>query len=284
LQAYGSFLAERYRQGNIIWCMGGDYDSPDSSLAKQWNIVSGIRSVRTTDLITGHVMSDASNADDAYTYWHGYPGFNLNTTYGYETNGFYSYALAAQAYSRNGPLPFIAFEGKYENSDGATAAMLRRQSYCALLSGACGQIFGNMPVWHFGSPNWHERYIGSWQSNLNRFGSIEQQHVRRLFSAYQWWRLAPTTDGSFVRSELGTGAARVYPALADDGSFAMIWAPAAMTLQVDLSRLSVDAPRIRLYRTTSGTYADLAEAPPQRRGVVRVVTDGECVVVIEQAA
>jgi len=64
LQAYGVFLASRYARGNVIWCLGGDRDEP-LLLEKQWNIVSGFRSVRTTDLVSAHPLADQVNADDA---------------------------------------------------------------------------------------------------------------------------------------------------------------------------------------------------------------------------
>src|SRR5690606_38228500 len=77
LQNYGAFLANRYTQGNVIWCMGGDYGGDSTERNKQWNIVTGIRSVRTTDLITGH----GARTESAYSHWSGFTGFSLNNIY-----------------------------------------------------------------------------------------------------------------------------------------------------------------------------------------------------------
>lgn len=281
LQTYGRWLAQRYDQGNIIWSLGGDHDTPPSLLTKQWNIALGLRSVRTTDIITAHQMSEGSNADDAYTYWSGYAGFNLNWVYGYETNGKFTYLLCAQAYSR--PMPFVGFEFKYEGSADASQAMLRRQSYVALLSGACGQFYGNNPVWHFGSQRWHEPYSGTWQSNLAAPGAVHQSHVKTLFGAYSWWKLSPVVDATLVTSGLGTGANRIYAALASDRSFAFAYVPTNTTVTLNLVALAPAALRIRLYDPTRGTFAVVGGGTFTNAGDVDIVTGGERVIVVDAA-
>lgn len=281
LQAYGAWLARRYEQGNVIWCLGGDHDEPESLLRKQWNIAIGMRSVRTTDIITAHQMSDASNADDAYAYWNGYPGFNLNAVYGWETNGKFTHELCDQARSR--PMPFLGFEFKYENAEGATLAMLRRQSYGALLSGACGQMYGNNPIWHFGYPQWNEPYSGTWQSHLGSPGAVQQTHLIRLFIAQEWWKLVPSTDGSLVASSLGGGTRRIHAARAHDGSFAMIYVPQAQSLEVRLSALSPSSVRGRFYDPAEGSWSDIAGTPFVNTGRVDITTPGERVIVLDAA-
>src|SRR5574343_716434 len=49
LQTYGAWLARRYTQGNVIWCMGGDYAGNTTERDKQWHVVTGMRTVRTSD-------------------------------------------------------------------------------------------------------------------------------------------------------------------------------------------------------------------------------------------
>lgn len=281
LQAYGAWLARRYTHGNIIWCLGGDHDQPASLLRKQWNIVDGMRTVRTSDLVTGHPMSDFANADDAYTYWNGLPGFVLNAIYGYETNGKYTHALCEQAYARG--MPFLGFEFKYENSEGATLAMLRRQSYGALLSGACGQIYGNNPIWHFGSRAWTEPHPGTWQSNLASPGALHQTYLKALFSTIAWWKLEPSVDGSLVTSSFGTGSARLFAARANDGDFAVVYVPQAQTVSLQLASLRSHAVRVRLYDPTSGQYVELAASAPSNVPL-EIATAGERLIVLEAAA
>lgn len=279
LQDYGAFLANRYDQGNVIWCLGGDYASTSGNRDKQWNIVTGIRSVRTTDLVTAH---PDSSEDDPYAYWSGYTGFSLNNAYTYETAGDYVYEECALAYGRSGPIPFIYLEGKYDGSDGATAAMMRRQSYGSILSGACGQIYGNNPVWHFESSRWGESYSGTWHSNLDTTGAAEQAYVKALFTAFAWWKLEPKTDTSLVSSSLSTNATRLYPALASDGSFAMIYVPSSQTVTCVMSALTPSNVRARLYNPTTGTYSTVSGSPFANTGTQNIATGGERIIVLDE--
>jgi len=281
LQAYGAALATRYNQGNVIWSMGGDWPGTVTERDKQWNIVTGMRTVRTTDLITAHPAS----SQRSFTYWEGYTGYNLHWAYAYESlDAAYAYNEVAAAYGNAPTRPTIFGEGLYENSATGTLAMLRRQSYGGILGGACGQIYGNNPVWHFQSPQWAEPYTGTWQTNMDSTGATEQTYVKALFSAYSWWKLQPRTDTSLVTSALSSGASRVVPALASDGTFAMIYVPSSQTVTVNTTALTgVVNVRIRLYNPTSGAYTTVvaSEAKTTARAIP---TGGERVIVIDSTA
>src|SRR5690606_22014833 len=144
--------------GNIIWCMGGDYPGTTAERNKQWNIVTGIRSVRTTDIVTAHSQRSSS----ALASWEGFTGFTLNSVYT-SNDDVYSECAAEVGES----MPFFLLEARYEQESSMTAAGLRIQSYQALLSGACGQMFGNNPIWHFEVPDPLFSYTGTWESNLD---------------------------------------------------------------------------------------------------------------------
>lgn len=283
LQNYGAFLGNRYGQPNIMWCAGGDEDGA-ANISKQWNIMLGIRSVRTTNLITAHPLADGSNADDAYTYWNGYAGFNVNWIYGYEGNGFFVPTLAAQGYTR--PIPFVGMEFQYEQEPNppVSALQLRRQSYSSNTSGACGQVFGNNPIWHFQSSRSLYPYSGTWQSNLGSTGSQQQVHVKNLFTAYEWWKLEPRTNTSLVSSSLGSGTGRICPARASDGSFAMIYVPVSATVTVVMSALTIGSIRARLYDPSTGTYSTVPGSPFPNTGTQNIATGGERVIVLDASA
>ena len=55
-------------------------------------------------------------------------------------------------YMRQPARPFVLLETTYEGEHDSTPDQIRRQAYWAMLSGACGQFFGNNPVWHFDGP------------------------------------------------------------------------------------------------------------------------------------
>jgi hypothetical protein len=280
LQAYGAALANRYTQGNVIWCMGGDQDPNGTLEAKQWQIITGIRSVRTTDLVTAH----GAPGTGAYAIWNGQTGFNLNTAYPGDTAAIYS--ECATEYGRAGPIPFLMLEGIYEQERASpiSAAGLRRQSYQALLSGACGQFFGNSPIWHFESPNAPFSYTGTWESNLDSTGRQQQAHVRTLFDTLKWHLYAPVTDTSLVSSSLSTGDTRICPALASDGTEAAIWVPSSQTITVNTEALTGVAGnvRIRRFNVTNGTFTTI-DASVAKSSSDSVATGGEGVIVIDAA-
>jgi len=277
LQAYGVFLANRYTQGNIIWCMGGDYAGTTTERNKQWNIVTGMRTVRTTDIITAH----GAPGDQAYTAWNSYTGYNLNNAYP-RSNTVYTYC--ATEYARSPAKPFFMIEGWYEGEpDPPTAAQrIRLQAYQSLLSGACGHFYGNNPVWHFESPNTLYPYTGTWESNLNSTGAQDMERVKDLFNAYQWELLEPKTDTSLVTSALGTGDSRICPARASDASFALIYIPSSSTVTVNMAALTVGSVRARLYNPTTGVYTTVTGSPFTPSGTQAIASGGECVLVLDE--
>lgn len=279
LQTYGAALANRYTQGNVIWSMGGDAD-PDATLeAKQWQIITGIRSVRTTDIVTAH----GAPGSGAYATWNGQTGFNLNTAYPGDIAAVYS--ECDTEYARSGPIPFVMLEAIYEQERGTpiTAAGLRRQTYQALLSGACGQFFGNSPIWHFESPNAPFSYTGTWESNLDSTGRQQQVHVATLFNAYSWHLLEPKTGTELVTSSLSTGDTRICPALASNTTFGMVWVPSSQTVTVNMAAFSISSIRARLYDPTAGTYSTVSGSPFANSGTQNIATGGERIIVLDAA-
>ncbi len=278
LQAYGAFLARRYGpSGNVVWVMGGDYAGTQAERDKQWNIAVGIRSVTPDAIITGHPMrADA----EAYPFWSRYTGFNLNCTYGGQ--GALEYELAAAAYARSGPIPFFFIEGDYEG-EGASIVEIRRQVYESLLSGACGHFYGNNPLWGFGEPraNGGGGAANALATSLNTTAAQQMVYVKTLFTAYAWEKLQPRTGTELVTTSLGSGSSRICPALASDGSFAMIRKPTSGAASVNLGALSPTRVRARYFDTVTGTYAAIAGSPFANSGTQVFTWPGERVLVLD---
>ena len=280
LQTYGAALANRYTQGNVAWCMGGD-QTPGSTLRdKQWQIITGIRTVRTTDLVAAH----GAPTDNVNTTWGSKTGFNLNTCYpGDDATSVYPFC--ATAYAVSGPKPFLMLEAVYEQERGTpiTAAGLRRQTWQALLSGACGQFFGNNPIWHFESPNRPFTYSGTWTSNLDSTGNANQTRVRELLERHQWWKLEPKTGTELVTTSLSSGDTRICPALASDGAFAMVWKPGSGAATVNMAALTATSSiRARIYDASNGTYSAVAGSPFSNSGTQSISWPGEGVLVLDK--
>jgi hypothetical protein len=273
---YGAWLANRYRGRGVIWCMGGDYagEGHPGLLDKQWNIALGIRSVDPAALLTAH----GGRRQSAYSFWGRFTGLNLNNIY---TAGI-GYEFAATEYARPGPLPFFHIEGQYDG-DGSPPALIRAQAYTALLSGACGHMFGNFPIWGFGEPQANGG-IGpaAALNSLSTPATVQMKYVKELFSAYDWWTLVPRTDTGLVVSALGSGTSRVCPALAASRQFAMVWVPAGAAM-VNLAALAPARIRARWFDPTNGTYSTAGAGIYPNTGSVEFTPAADAVLVLDAA-
>ena len=243
LQAYGQALANRYSQGNVIWIAGGDFNT--SNVAKGWNVITGIRSVNPGVLVSFH----GARGSSAYSQAGGQPGLNLNCTY---TDGT-EYTYCAAEYARSGPMPFFHVEGYYEGDGGLTASGYRRQFIATVLAGGCGHMFGHAELWGLGGYGASSNAAGALANFLNTTGANDMSRIKALFDAYAWHLLEPKVDTSLVTSSLGSGAARIIPARARDGSFAMIWTSGG-GFTVDMAALAPSNVRARWYSPANGTY------------------------------
>lgn len=273
LQSYGTWLANRYTQGNVGWAFGGDYDGDATLRAKQRWVQTGIRSVRTTDLVTYHTSPNKNSTDVVSVT--DYPNL-WNWVYCYEKDGFNPFTQVASAYAVSPTLPAVAMEMNYEGEFSVTAQALRRQSYSAFLAGAIGGVaFGNNPIWKFTS---------GYASSFNSTGRTQQSYFAALMTAYAWHKLAPkASDDSLVIGSKGSGTSPVCPALASDGTFAMVYVPGAQDVAINTNALTgvTTNVRIRIYSLTAGTYSTVA-ASEAKTNSRTVTASTDCVVVIDQ--
>lgn len=292
LQAYGAALAARYTQGNIIWCLGGDNAGDNGAFGnygsgttpgrtKQWQIALGIRSVRTTDLITGHTSRNTNGGvnGEAYKAWTtGYTGFNLNNIYSLDSTSD-APGLAATAWGRGAPWAFFNIEAGYENEDGNDVTMVVPAIQSVLGGALVGFIGGHDALWHMGSyvPNTGSASVissflsASWQGG-SRFAA--------LMSGYQWHKLQPQTGSTLVTSSKGSGSTTVCPALASDGSFAMIWTPGS-SVTVNMAALAVSSVRARWWDYQTGAFSTVPGSPFANTGSRVFTPTGDKVLVLD---
>lgn len=271
LQTYGTTLANRYTQGNVLWVMGGDYDS---HVDKNWQVATGIRSVRPNDLFTFH----GSRGTSGYTDASAKTGFNVNCIY---TNGT-EYTFAATEYARSPALPFFLIEGYYEDDSNLTASGYRRQAYATVLAGGCGHVMGHNALWAFGGYGGPTSAAEALASYLNTTLANDVTRWKSLLTAYAWQLLEPKTDTSLVTTSLGTGANRIIPARASDGSFAMIYTP-TQNFTVDMSAMTPSSVRGRWYDPAAGTYSTASGSPYANSGTQAFTAPGERVLVLDSA-
>lgn len=242
LREYGRYLGRRYKNfPNLIWVNGGDYNIPDKDLVRA--IVQGIEEFDTVHLHTAH-----AGVVPAAEYWDGEPWLDINNVYTYEP----VYLKALAQYNRADKKPFFLMETVYEGERNAPEGLIRAQAYFALLSGAMGQLYGNSPLWFFGS---------GWQDALNSRGAQDMTRIWALFSGLAWYSLVPDQKDELITSGRGSGSNYVTAALADNGSFGLAYLPSSRTLTVNLSNLRGPRVRARWYDPTNGAFVNVAGSP-----------------------
>lgn len=253
-RSYGKFLGERYRDKPIIWILGGDENINDEE--ERRIIESMAAGLKEGDggrhLITFHPRGPGRSSE----YFHGadWLDFNMSqSSHGAHDhdNGLY----AAYDYGLTPVKPTLDGEPRYElipagfyfnSRDGLDlfdAYDCRQAAYWSVLAGACGHTYGHNSVWQMYAPG-RQPVIGAvvpWDEALDHPGAYQMRHLRRLFEARPFHRLVP--DQSLILDGPSSGGAKIRAAIADDGSFAIVYSPRGASFTLDKSRL--DASRTK---------------------------------------
>ncbi|WP_172961046.1 DUF4038 domain-containing protein [Oceaniglobus roseus] len=220
LRRYGTFLGQRFGDlDNIVWTEGGDEDAPDPALVTA--LAEGIRAADPGALQTVHSRRDTVTA----ALWADAPWLDLDTAYTYGD----VYAKVAEQRRDDHDLPVVMIESRYENERDATPPSLREAGYGAVMAGAAGFVFGNNPIWHFDSVGLFAAANG-WKAELGGAGSVAMGHMRAFFEPLAWWRLRDDAEGRVCGWRSRFGGAKC--ALADDGSFAVVYSPGGGPLRI----------------------------------------------------
>jgi hypothetical protein len=245
-RAWGRYVGRRYAEfANIIWLIGADRE-PGEALDHVDAAVEAIREFDRRHLFTAGSAPERSPAEDF-----GRGGWlDLNTTYTY---GIVHRKLLAD-YARRPVRPFVLAESTYEGEHNASPVQIRRQAYWALLCGACGHFFGNLPIWGFyeaGADMGGTQYFNNegraansvcaegWRQALDGPGSRDMVHVRALFLSRPWYHLAPDDRHEVVVDGLGEFRGLDYLAAArtTDGGTVIAYMPTARAVHVDLTKM-----------------------------------------------
>jgi hypothetical protein len=262
---YGRYLGTRYKSfDNIIWMHGNDFQSwpnaGDDAVVQA--VARGIHDTDDRHIHTVELDYQVSGSlDDAS--WA--PLIDLNASYTY----YPTYAQVLTDYDRPNAIPTFLVEANYEfehnAADLGTPAILRRQAYWALLSGAAGHLYGNRYTWPF---------IDGWQTNLDTPGSAQIGLVKFAFASRQWFNLVPDQDHSVVTAGYGTYADSgalgdsdyLTAARTPDASLVMAYMPTRRTITVDMSRLGA-AVYAQWYDPTTGLYTVVSGSPLANSGM-----------------
>jgi hypothetical protein len=219
LRAYGRRIADALAPlGNIVWVLAGDRQ-PGEATAHMEAMAEGIREADPGAIFTGHVHPGRRPLES-------FPWLQLNQVYSYGI----VHRRVHDEYRLDPPRPFILFESTYEHEGESTPLMLRQQSWWAMLGGACGQVFGNKPVWGA---------FPGWLDALDSPATADQIRLASFFAARPWWRLVPDLEHRLLAGGLGehNGLDRAVAAITDDGSLAVAYVPVAREIPIDMRAL-----------------------------------------------
>lgn len=264
LLAYGDYVGRRYGHlANVMWVHGGDFSPPERRPVRA--VADGIRRHARHSLHTAHCSPEMAAAE----HWGGEPWLDVDNLYTYRSVS----VAAAKARDRRPRRPFFLMESAYEHEHGADDVRLRTQAYQALLGGTCGQVFGNNPIWHFGTPGARDAPV-TWREALAGSGTRSMEMLLRLFSSIPWWLLEPDGDGSFSGAASGAGSAQQSAAITRDGRLALVHLPSGQAVTVDLSRMA--GPRVvaRWFDPSAGSYTPAGEALATTAGRLRLLPPG----------
>lgn len=226
--AYFGGLVQAY--DNLIVALGGDYaDGDATTLGYYKTLATAIKGAdRSGRIYTWHCQPNVQTYElDSIT-----AGYRASVTstwagweYSYEASfgNEFTHANAANNYGSSPTTPFFLGEAHYIGSSAASgdSKLLRRQSWGAMLGGACGTFIGNdtqyggKPFYSFGT---------GWQSGLG-VTAIQHEAVMHAFLAARAWQLlVPSTGSGLVSSGGGTSNTSGYKprALASDGSWGAV--------------------------------------------------------------
>jgi len=246
---WGRYLGKRYRDfPNIIWLIGGDTD-PLPVKDKLLGMIKGIREYDTVHLVSAHNQPGSMGV----TPWNDQPWLSVNNVYSYDSA---IYSQYKQAYLYSPVMPWFMIESTYENEHGSDCRQLRSQAYWAILSGAMGHIFGNCPVWHFGSsPAWCGR--SDWKKELDDSGSVSMHLLQRLFRSRSWQSLIPDFDNTVLKRGYGECGSGDYAtgAISSDGNTFIAYLPSGRGVTVDMSRINGTRAKCWWYDPAGGSSA-----------------------------
>lgn len=278
LHAWGKYVGNRYKNfSNIIWLIGGDTD-PSSVKEKVLQMVKGIREADTLHLFSAHNQPETMAVDP----WPDEQWLSINNVYSYDS-ALYKYYM--KAYIHTPVMPYYQIESAYENEHNSTPQQLRSQAYWAILSGAMGHVFGNCPVWHFGSAGkWCNK--SDWKKEMNNHGSVSMDILQRLFLSRSWQTLVPDFENQIITSGYGTWGSKNHVASArtSDGSTIIAYLPSKRTVMVNMSNIRGEKAKCWWYDPSNGKAISIGIFSNSGFRSFTPNSEGDCVLVIDDAS
>lgn len=246
-EKYGRFIAERYRDFNVIWILGGDRNPDDArKQAVVRAMARGIRSVDRDNLITFHPTGWRGSAE----WFHDEGWLSFNARQNGHTPRYQSYHNTLVDYRRTPAKPVVDIEPLYEDhplefrpdDEGhSTAADVRRALYWDVFNGSCGVTYGHHSVWQMYDPDKGRapvnRPLMPWREALDRPAAVQAGYLRRLMESRPYFTRIPAPD-FIVPAEVasavpgGNGRYRMTATMDAEGSYTMVYVPCGRAFSV----------------------------------------------------
>lgn len=261
MQAYGAFVASRYRNyANIIWMLGGDkgtgtHPFNSNELAAETGLIDGLTGVSGQESLHysaewdgPSIGTDSAEFGDLITF---------NPVYSFQGQmGTY----ARQAYSHSPTIPAFMDEGPYDeegpdglNINGSATQPVRRFNWWGWLNAIGGYCTGNGYVWRFNS---------GYTSHLDTQGANDCAVMNAFIRSIGWQNLVPDGlggIGTLITAGKGSIDTSSYVAAAATPAGDLLVAylsPDAGNPTVAMSKLR-DTVTARWFNPTTGQYTSI---------------------------
>lgn len=254
---FGEWLGKRYRDKPVIWILGGDRPvETDAQRAILRAMAAGLKKGdQGRHLLSYHPQGGHNSSD----YWPDEPWLDFHMFQsGHSRKASPNYEMNARNLALSNLKPTLDGEPNYEDhpvrslmKNGKPTEWFddgdaRRAAWWSVLSGACGHVYGTHSIWQFHDPG-KRRLTDArtpWVEALDLPGAAQMGVLRRFVEALPWTKLR--RDDAFLRvpESAGPPASKPMAAVAQDGSFAVVYLPAGVTsVAPDLNRLRLAAEK-----------------------------------------
>jgi hypothetical protein len=271
-QAYGKFLAERYKdEPNIIWIIGGDVRG-DVKTAEWEALANSIRAIDKNHLMTFHPRGRTTSA--AWFNNADWLDFNMfqsgHRRYG-QRKGDGDYPIEENTEEDNWrfvdrsmamtPMkPVIDGEPSYEDIPQGlhdpeetrwNDADVRRYAYWSVFAGSCGHTYGHNSIMQFLRPGVGAAYGATtpWYDALNDPGFNQMKHLKSLMLMFPYFERVP--DQSIIIA--GTNGERYDRAIATRGNdYLMVYNYTGRPMEIDLRKISGEKKNVWWFSAKDG--------------------------------
>ncbi|MBO4796104.1 MAG: glycoside hydrolase family 140 protein [Verrucomicrobia bacterium] len=272
-EQYGEFLGKRYKDKQLIWILGGDRDVAND---RQKEVIRALAAGLKKGDGGRHLFTFHPPGASGSSQWlHNEPWLDFNMRQnGHEILYTDRYSKTLDDYNLQPVKPVIDGEPVYEdhpvNFDAGrrghtVSADLRPPFYWDTFNGALGHTYGHHSIWQMYDPDKKRSPINnplmSWKEAIHQPGSTYMTYGRMLLESRPFLTRIPD-PGLIVPDKVqtavpGTGRYRFVAARDQDGTYAMIYAPAGRRFSVNLENIKAETIKAWWYDPRTGTASPI---------------------------